>query len=728
MRVDQVDRLVFEISSRFDEGITSSEARSLIPTPDETRDLEWLKGVLADVAIDAEPVESIQSIDFSRFHDVGILSADERVILFFFDELRQAVFFKDIDSGEVWTQEEFALDCETPEWISVLENAQIYRFFARSEEAFATVPGIESHWFFAPLWKFRGYLIQAGVASLLTNLFAVGTSLFAMIVYNRIIPSNAMASLSVLVIGMAILLIADYLIKTARSKLLGVAGVEADLVIADRLFTQVLDMQYKAKKGSVGQLANVLKEYEQIREFFTSAALVSIIDMPFALIFVGFIWFLGGPMVYPVLAGIGILFLVTLYMQPRMKRIAERSLEDAHNKHSVLVETLSGLETVKLLGAGGLLRRRFKTVLARQSAMAEESKRQTFFSSNLTQEVQQAVQIAVVAVGALSVADGAFGFGAIIACTILSGKALLPFAQLAQLLSRLNQIVSGYKSLNQLMVQPVEHGMRKKFIQRGRYKGGITFKSVAFSYPDQPRKALDDISFDIKPGERVAIVGRVGSGKTTIGKMMAKLFVSDSGSVRIDGVDIEQLDPSEVRENIGFVSQEPWLIAGSLEQNIMLGAALASHEDMLWASDVAGVMDFANLHPDGLKLNVSERGEGLSGGQRQAISIARALVRKPPILLFDEPTSAMDARSERALIARLKRELSDEKFDATVVVITHRTSLLSLVDRVIVVDDGKLVGSGTVDAFLNAKLGSTEGSARKNTEGAKQQSDVSASA
>jgi len=715
MRVDHVDRLVFEISSRFDEGITSSEARALIPTPDETRNIEWLKSVLTDISIDSEFIESIDAIDFSRFHDVGLLTADEQVLLFFFDELRQQVFIKDIDTAEVWTPDEFLTDIQNETWQSKLKDSQIYRFFARSEESFATIPGVESHWFFAPLWKFRGYIIQAGIASLLTNLFAVGTSLFAMIVYNRIIPSNAMTSLSVLVVGMGILLITDYLVKTARSKLLGVAGVEADLVIADRLFTQVLDMQYKAKKGSVGQLANVLKEYEQIREFFTSAALVSIIDLPFALIFVGFIWFLGGVMVYPVLAGIGILFLMTLYMQPRMKRIAERSLEDAHNKHSVLVETLSGLETVKLLGAGGLLRRRFKTVLARQSAMAEESKRQTFFSSNLTQEVQQAVQIAVVAVGALSVADGAFGFGAIIACTILSGKALLPFAQLAQLLSRLNQIVSGYKSLNQLMAQPNEHGDRRKFIQRGRYKGGITFKDVDFTYPDQPRKALEDVSFDIRPGERIAIVGRVGSGKTTVGKMMAKLFEPDSGSVRLDGIDIAQLDPSEVRENIGFVSQEPWLIAGSLEQNIMLGAALASHEDMLWASGLAGVTDFANLHPDGLKLNVSERGEGLSGGQRQAISIARALVRRPPILLFDEPTSAMDARSERTLIARIQKELSSDNFDATVVVITHRTSLLSLVDRVIVLDDGKLVGSGSVDAFLNAKLGQSAESARNNS-------------
>ena len=544
---------------------------------------------------------------------------------------------------------------------------------------------------------------MAGLASLVTNVFAVGTSLFAMIVYNRIIPSNATSSLLVLVIGMGILLLADYLIKTSRSKLLGSAGVESDLIIADRLFTQVLDVQQKARKGSVGELANTLKEYEHVREFFTSAALVSLIDLPFALIFVGVIWFLGGAMVFPVLAGIAVLFAVTVYMQPKMKKIAERSLEDAQSKHSIMVETLSGLETVKLLGAGGLLRRRFKKVLARQSEITEESKRQLFFSSNVTQEVQQAVQIGVVAVGALAVADSAYGFGAIIACTILSGKALMPFAQLASLLSRLNQVVSGYKALDALMQTPTEHRQRKSFVQRGRYSGRIEFSDVRFSYPGESQAALESISFQVDAGERVAIVGRVGSGKTTIGKMATRLYVPDAGSVSLDDVDIEQLDPAEVRENIGYVSQEPWLIAGSIEQNVLLGASSPDPETLIWACDLAGVSDFANRHPEGLKQKVSERGEGLSGGQRQAISLARALVRRPPILLFDEPTSSMDARSEKLLISRLEQA----GLTATFVVITHRTSLLSLVDRVIVIDRGKVIATGTSADFLAGKLRGT---------------------
>jgi len=702
---DALDTLVYEITSRFDNSITPAEARALASSPEESRTLSWLFDVLSDVAIDNERIESLQDIDLDRFHGVGLLWSEVDVFLFSFDELKQEVLFKKLSSGNTGSYDHFKDE------LSRIDELQIIRFFERESENYAVIPGIESHWFFSPLWKNRRFVIQAGFASLLTNVFAVGTSLFAMIVYNRIIPANAMSSLTVLVSGMCILLVADYIVKTSRSKLLGVAGIEADVVIADRLFGQVLDMQYKAKKGSVGTIASTLKEYEQIREFFTSATLVSIIDMPFAIIFIALIWYIGGHMVVPVLFGVAILFLVTVYMQPRMQKISERSLQDAHNKHSVLVETLSGLETVKLLGAGGLLRRRFKNVVAKQAELAEETKRLTFFSSNLTQEVQQGVQIAVVTVGAITVTTGAYGFGAIIACTILSGKALLPFAQLAQLLSRLNQIVTGYKSLNELMKQPVEHAQGAQYITRGKIKGAVEFKDVSFSYPAQEQKALDTISFEIKPGQKVALVGRVGSGKTTIGKLIAKLFLPDTGAVYVDGVDIQQIDPAEVRENIGMVSQEPWLIAGTIEQNILLGSPESTTQDLIWAGNLSGVSEFVDTHPKGYKHTVAERGEGLSGGQKQAITIARAMVKRAPILIFDEPTSAMDARTERRFIERFK----NEKLDCTLIVITHRTSLLALVDHVLVVDQGKIVGSGSVDSFLNARLRRPEAEAKPST-------------
>ncbi len=690
--ISNPEKIVYEITSRFDSSVTPSEVRALISSADSDKNSSWLVETLSGVGVDSERIISLMDLDFERFLGVGFYISPRFTFVFAFDESRQRVMAKNFLTGDM-AEYRVMLD-----QIASEKEFELLRFYEREVEGIATIPGVESHWFFAPIWKNRRFLLQAGLASLLTNFFAVGTSLFSMIVYNRIIPSNAMSSLYVLVTGMCVLLIADYAIKTIRTKLLGIAGVEADVLIADKLFAQVVDLQYKSKKGSVGSLASILKEYEQVREFFTSATLMSLIDMPFAIIFVVFIWIVGDLMVLPVLVGILILFLMTLYVQPRLREISERSQEDSHDKHSVLVETLSGLETVKLLGAGGMMRKRFKNVVARQAKISEEAKRHTFFSANLTQEVQQAVQIAVVTVGAVTVTTGAYGYGAIIACTILAGKALLPFAQVAQLLSRLNQIIAGYRSLSGLMKQPVEHSHDNNYISRGKYVGAIEFKDVSFSYPGQSSKALDGVSFSIFPGERVAIVGRVGSGKTTIGKLIAKLFSPDSGSISIDGVDLAQLDPAEVRENIGMVSQEPWLIAGTLEQNILLGALDAGTEDMLWAAKISGVSEFVDVNPLGYKLTVAERGEGLSGGQKQAITIARAFVKRPPIYIFDEPTSAMDSGTEKKLIDALK----GAKFEGTLVLITHRTALLTLVDRVIVIDKGKLVGSGSVDSFMKA--------------------------
>ncbi len=686
------EELVYQITTRFDASITPAEARALSGSVNQKKDFNWLIECLHDCAIDSHKIDKLQDIDFERFTGVGVVVLTENVFLFSFDELRQGIYFYEL-GGDVLGNWE-----ESKPILEKYDSPVIYRFFEREKEEVAVIPGIENHWFYAPLWKNRKFIVQAGFASLLTNIFAVGTSLFALIVYNRIIPANAMSSLYMLVIGMVILLTADYAIKTLRSRLLGAAGIESDIVIADRLFGQIIDLKHDTKKGSVGTLASILKEYEQIREFFTSATLVSIIDMPFACIFLFFIWYIGGHMVIPVIVGIFILIGVTLLVQPRLKKLSESSQEESHDKHSVLVETLSGLETVKLLGAGGLLRKRFKSVVSKQAKSADEVKRHTFFSTNLTQEVQQGVQISVVTVGAITVTTGEYGYGAIIACTILSGKALLPFVQLAQLLSRLNQIITGYNSLDGLMKQPTEHTKGSDYLRRGKYKGEVTFENVSYSYPNQDGLALEEISFLIRKGERIGVVGRVGSGKTTIGKLVTKLFPPKSGKILIDGVDISQLDPSEIRENIGYVSQDPWLIAGTVEQNISFGATEIKTEQMIEAADVSTSSDFINSHTKGFKQMLDERGEGLSGGQKQAITIARAIVKNPPILILDEPTSSMDAKTEKSFIDRFKKYNTE----ATILLITHRTSLLALVDKVIVVDKGKIVGSGSVDAFLKA--------------------------
>ena len=563
----------------------------------------------------------------------------------------------------------------------------------------AILPGVESHWFWSTIWANRDLYLQSGLAALLTNVFALGVSMFSMIVYNRIIPSNAMDSLFVLVSGMGILMVVDYATRSVRNHFLSVAGVDSDLTLADKLFAQVLDLQYKSRQGTVGALANTLKEFEHIREFFASATLVSLIDVPFALVFLLAIGLVGGWMVIPVILGIAVLLGVTLYIQPRMKALAKHSFEDGQTKHSVMVESLTGLETLKLLGAGGLMRRRLRSVLERQADISEQTKQGTHLSSNVAQTVQQLVQMSVVALGAILVADGQFGFGAIIAATILSGKALAPFAQFSQLLVRINQIGTSYSALADLMKQPLEHPPGKSFMPRNRFQGAIEFRDVTFTYPGQQSPVLDGVSFKVQPGERVAILGHVGSGKTTIERLIAGLYEPDSGKILIDGIDIRQIAPADLRENLGISTQDVWLMSTSIEQNISLGALDISPEKVLWAGDISGVSDFANRHPDGYRLLLKERGESLSGGQRQAISLARAIVRQPPILILDEPTSSMDARSEQLFVQRL----TNADLRATTLVITHRTSLLSLVDRVIIMEYGKIAGMGSTSDFQKAQ-------------------------
>jgi len=684
------------VSGALGQSITPAEFRALEPIDQVYWTLDEFSSVMSDhgfVVQDGQVFEILHPRQIKSLRETVLVAvAKEKAWVMSFDE--SANTWKGVGTGEKKT---FPTDLDSeftdPERWTVLKCSR------RSAEHLAVVPGIEAHWFWSTIWSNRDLYLQSGLAALLTNIFALGVSMFSMIVYNRVIPSNAMESLMVLVSGMLLLMIVDYVVRSVRNSFLSVAGVDSDLSLADKLFAQVLDLQYKSRSGTVGALANTLKEFEHIREFFASATLVSLIDVPFALIFLAAIYLVGGLMVVPVVAGICIMLVVTAYIQPRMKALAKHSFEDGQTKHSVMVESLTGLETLKLLGAGGFMRRRLRAVLERQADISEQTKDGTHLSTNVAQTTQQLVQMSVVAIGAILVADGEFGFGAIIAATILSGKAIAPFAQLSQLLVRLNQIGVSYEALRDLMLQPVEHPKERSFLPRNQFKGSVEFKDVTFTYPGQQEPVLQNVSFRVEPGERVAILGHVGSGKTTIGRLIAGLYDADSGTVLVDGVDIRQIAPSDLRENLGISTQDVWLMSTSIEENISLGAVDATADQVLWAGDLAGVSEFANRHPDGYKLKLKERGESLSGGQRQAISLARALVRKPPVLILDEPTSSMDARSEQTFVARFQKA----KFDSTLILITHRTSLLSFVDRVIIMEYGKIAGMGTTEQFQRAQ-------------------------
>ena len=555
------------------------------------------------------------------------------------------------------------------------------------------------HWFWGPIIRMRWVYVQVALSALLVNLFAVSSSIFSMIVYDRVIPNNAIDTLIALLIGVSIIFISDFAIRTVRGYFLDLASSKSDPAIADALFEQMLDAQMKTRRGSSGSLASTLKEFESIREFLTSATLTTFIDIPFALVFLVVIWLIGGPMVYVPLVAIPIMLFTGLAVQPQLKRLIQESQEDGHHKHAILVETLSGLETIKSLGAGALMRRRWQEAVVHQSNVGLKSRMLAQLATNVANTAQQFVQVGVVTLGAFLVNEGQLGFGSIIACTILAGRAIAPMAQITQLLTRMNQTVLSYRTLDKLMNQEREHAHGRVFLSRPDFQGAIEFRNVTFTYPGAAKPTLQNVSFQIAPKEKVAVIGKVGSGKTTVSKLILGLYQPDSGSVLIDGVDVRQIDPSDLRRALGVVLQDIWLIGGTVKQNIALGGSFPTDEEILRAAQIAGVDDFVKQHPQGYGMLLGERGEGLSGGQRQAIAVARALLGKPKILLFDEATSAMDLGAETALLQRLGTEIAD----CTLVTNTHKASLLQIVDKIVVIDQGRVAMQGTPEQLMKAQ-------------------------
>ncbi len=544
----------------------------------------------------------------------------------------------------------------------------------------------EGHWFWSALAASRWTYAQVAMAAALANILGLSTSVFIMVVYDRVLPNEATASLVALTLGVGLALLFDFLLKILRAGFIDRAGERADLAMGRRIFDQLINIGMAGKSGSTGATSNTVREFETLREFFTSATLVAVVDLPFIALFLFTIYLVGGSLAFIPALAIPVVLLTGLAIQPMLSRLAEQSFSDGQSKQSVLVEALTGLETIKTTGASRLMRSRWEEAIKRQSNHGSRTRAITQFALNLTGFTQQAAQVLVVFYGVFLITDGQTSMGALVASVMLTGRALAPLGQLAQTLTRVNQARSAYRNLDTLMNVESERPDGRQWISHPKFKGRISFNNVYFAYPDQVDDALNGVSFTIEPGEKVAILGQIGSGKSTITRLMLGLYHPRVGSVTLDGLDIRQIDPGDLRRNVGSVLQDVWLFSGTVRENIASGGLRVRDEDLIRAGQLAGVEDFISRHPHGYDLRVAERGEGLSGGQRQAIALARALVGRPPVLLLDEPTSAMDIKSEAEVIRRLKSATQQE----TVVVVTHRSSLLELVDRVIVIENGKV--------------------------------------
>jgi ATP-binding cassette subfamily C protein LapB len=510
-----------------------------------------------------------------------------------------------------------------------------------------------------------------------------------------VVPNNATSSLVALSIGLAVIVVFDFILKLLRAYFVDIAGASIDREIGETLFNRLLTLRLELRKGSTGALTGMMRELEALRDFFASATMTAIVDLPFVFLTLLVVALIGGwvalvpALAIPIVIGVGCL------TQPAMNRLSARAMGEGLQKQSVLVETVGGLETVKATGAGRLLAKRWSKAVEQHSS---SSLRQRLVASIGITTATSAGTISyagVVIVGVGLIADQQMTMGGLIACSILAGRAVAPLAQISQLLTRMTSTRTAYRQLNEMMSQPAEGPSGEGLKVRG-LKGRIEFRGVAFRYPGAPEKTLDGIGFAIEPGEHVALLGPVGSGKSTILRLILGLYPPEEGVVMIDGTDIRQLDPSELRGHIGTALQESVLLTGSIRENITLGREAIDDEELLRASTLSGTHGFIGQIANGYDLRLADRGEGLSGGQRQSIALARALAGRPPILVFDEPTSAMDTQSEMALIQRLQEETSDR----TLVVVTHRPPLLQLVSRILIVERGRIAADGPRDEVM----------------------------
>jgi len=541
---------------------------------------------------------------------------------------------------------------------------------------------------------------QVLLAALISNFLALTTSIFTMTVYDRVIPNSAIESLYALSIGVLFALGCDFIIKMLRSRFIDVASKRADLIVSRKLFDRILSFDANERKQSTGTLASIVKEFETLREFFTSSTLVVIVDLPFVFFFVYVISLIAGPLGYIPLVCVPLVFLAGLVVQPFLAKTVREGMNSGYNKQSILVETLNGLETVKSSGAGPLMRSRYQDALSAQSDTSGKAKGLSQFIVNFAASVQQYAQIAIIFYGVFLIRDGEITQGALIAAVILGGRAMAPLGQLANVLSRANNALSAYRSLSKLFQKGKDFSAEGNSISRGILDGEIEFKNVAFQYDELSEKIIDSLDLKIPFGQKVALVGKMGSGKSTVAKLISSSLLPTQGSILFDGVDIRQLDTEDLQRNVGVMPQEPWLFSGTVRENLQVGFPEYSDDHILSIARIGGVDEFVSHLPDGYDTVLREKGAGLSGGQKQAISLSRALLHNPNIVILDEPTSSMDQNSEAQIVERLNK-FSEGK---TLLIITHRNALLAICDRILVMENGKIISDNTPEELGVTKL------------------------
>lgn len=593
---------------------------------------------------------------------------------------------------------------DTTTSVSLQELAEDYTGYAifasipMASEKRISAPKITSgkRWFWDVIKHYAPIYRHVAIASVVINLIAVASPLFVMNVYDRVVPNAATDTLWVLASGIIVIYMFNFLISSLRAHFVDVAGRNADVVLSSILVGKLLSIRLDSKPESTGALVNNLREFEQLREFFSSSSLLACIDLPFLFIFLILLGFIAGPIIFVPMAAIPVLFFAGYILQRLSARSVERSYKQNMQKNALLVEIVNGLETLKACMAESRMLRLWEAVSGASADTASITKRYNHLAVAFSMFVTQMVTVILIIWGVYRIGDGLMSMGALIGANILAGRVMAPLMQMASLLARIQNSRISLKALDMLMELPVEDDVSKAHVDFGKVEPSITLENVSFTYPGAEKESLSNINLHISPGEKIGIIGQMGSGKTSLMRMILGLYLPKEGSVKFGGVDIRQMPSADLRSRIGAMPQEVVLFYGTIRENISLGDPSIDNGMIIRASTLAGILDFIKDNPAGFAAQVGEQGKNLSGGQRQAVALARALVRDPEILILDEPTSNMDVTSEH----KLQQNLLAVSGDRTLILMTHRMSLLKIVDRIIVLDKGRIVMDGPRDAVL----------------------------
>lgn len=576
------------------------------------------------------------------------------------------------------------------------------RFDARAADISKTRKG---HWFWSVIAEHKYLYRDVLLTALMINFFGLVAPLFVMNVYDRVVPNHATDTLWILALGMLLAMSADFVLRMMRTWFVDLAASRVDVTLSANIMERVLGMRLSERPASTGSFAAGLTSFESVRAFISSATVLALVDLPFVLLFMLVVVLIAWPLILPILIGIVLMVIYSATAQRKMHQLTQSAMQASAQRNAVLVESIAGLETLKSLGAEGRMQAIWEKTTLVVSRLGVKMRLLAASVTSGTLWLQQLVSVSIIITGVYLIIDANLTQGALIAVYMLSGRILGPIAQVAGLLMQYHSAATALESLDMVMDKPLERPADSQWISRPVLQGAIEFNNVSFKYPHDEREVLRSVSIKIQPGERVAILGRNGSGKTTLEKLIAGLYQPTDGRLLIDSIDVRQLDPAELRRNIGYVSQDVNLFYGSLRDNILMAAPQADNQALLEAVRLSGLSEFVNSHPMGLAMPVGEHGQLLSGGQRQSVTVARALLNDPPILLLDEPTGSMDHTTEE----EFKRNIAQFAQGKTLLVITHRTSLLELVNRIIVIDAGKIVADGpkeqVVEALRQGRIG-----------------------